>query len=332
MQNVMESQPFEYIEITDPVHVETHTERAEEDYILVKAKSCENIPIKDWNPPAYCFTTRFEKYADQLLNFAVKPDDVWVASYPKSGTTWCQELVWLVCNDLNFSAAKSESLRTRFPFLDISLIHDTIDGVSSFEKTRNKSSPRFIKTHLPVSMLPKQYWEVLPKTVYINRNVKSVAVSYYHHSKNFFYRGTKEEFIKSFMKDLQFYSPIHTHVIGYHSLENCSNVLFLKYEDMKCNLPETVEKVCRFFGRSYEQDELNLLYEHLSFDAMKNNLACNYEDRSEGDWQNKDRDARFIRRGQMDSWKEELSTDQTEEIDRWTCESIKDHNLLDLFL
>ncbi|XP_055547705.1 luciferin sulfotransferase-like [Wyeomyia smithii] len=328
----MEPQHFEYIDITDPVHVETHVERVEEDYILVKAKSCEKVPTNNWHPPAYCFTTRFKEYEDQLLNFTVKPDDVWVASYPKSGTTWCQELVWLICNGLNFSAAKSESLRTRFPFFDISLIHDAIGGVSSFEKVRNMASPRFIKTHLPVSMLPKQYWDVLPKTVYIHRNVKSVAVSYYHHSKNIFYRGTKEEFVKSFMKDLQFYSPIHSHVIGYHSLEGCSNILFLRYEDLKCNLPDTVEKVCCFFGRSYDLDELNLLYEHLSFDSMKNNLACNYEDKTESDWQSKDRDERFIRRGQVDSWKEELTPSEAQEIDEWTRESVRDPELLKLFL
>lgn len=57
-QRTMESQPFEYIEISDPVHLETRTECAEEDYILVKAKSAENVPIKDWHPPAYCFTNR----------------------------------------------------------------------------------------------------------------------------------------------------------------------------------------------------------------------------------------------------------------------------------
>lgn len=64
--------------------------------------------------------SRFSRYEEELLDMEVKPDDIWVASYPKSGTTWSQEMVWLICNDLDFDRAKSESLRTRFPFLEYS--------------------------------------------------------------------------------------------------------------------------------------------------------------------------------------------------------------------
>ncbi|XP_058454307.1 sulfotransferase 1B1-like [Malaya genurostris] len=328
----MTSALFEYKNITDPIHLATKVERAEEDYILVKPKSYENVPIENWIPPAYCYTKRFQSYEDNLFNFEVRKDDVWVSSFPKSGTTWCQEMVWLICHDLDFKAAKSEPLRTRFPFLEVSLIHDTLDELNSFERARNTPSPRFIKTHLPVSMLPKQYWEVLPKTVHIHRNVKSVAVSYFHHSKNIFYKGTKEEFIRSFMKDLQFYSPIHNHVTGYHKLTNCKNILYLKYEDMKSDLRGCVETVCRFFNRSYDDAALDLLCEHLSFDSMKQNLACNYENKDDHGWQSKHCDERFIRRGQIDSWNEELSKEMVEDLDRWTRNNVQQENLLNLFI
>lgn len=66
----------------------------------------------------FLFVNRFKHYEDELNNFIVKPDDVWVASYPKSGTTWWQEMVWLICNNFNYDMARSHSLRTRFPFLE----------------------------------------------------------------------------------------------------------------------------------------------------------------------------------------------------------------------
>lgn len=271
----------------------------------------------------------------------VKPDDIWVATYPKSGTTWTQEMVWLICNDLDFDRAKSESLRTRFPFVDVSLIHDLPNDESSFERVKNLTSPRFIKTHLPVSMLPKQYWKVRPKTVHVSRNVKSVAVSYYHHSKNYFYRGTKEEFIRSFMKDLEFYSPIHSHVIGYRSLDNasCSHILYLTFEEMKRNLKATILKVCDFFGRSYGDEQIAQLCEHLSFDSMRANKACNYEDKdnpaassSSSVDDEKAPDERFIRRGQLDGWRDELSPELIEELDQWTRRQVQDESHLKLFL
>lgn len=323
---------YEYIEIDDPVFLETHIQNEELDYVLVKKRSIENVPIDDWEPPAYCFTQRFRNFESELENFEVKHDDVWVATYPKSGTTWCQEMVWLICNDLDYDTAKTKHLKKRFPFLDISLIHDLPDGRISFDNVKSMTSPRFIKTHLPVSMLPKQYWEVLPKTVHVHRNVKSVAISYYHHSKNYFYRGTKEQFVRSFMKDLQFYSPIHSHVIGYHSLKGCDNILHLSYEEMNCDLKKVVETVCSFFGRKYSDGQLEELCEHLSFGSMKSNVSCNYEDETDAKWQDKEPDERFIRRGQVDSWKSELSDELNRELDKWTETSVKEEKHLRLFL
>ena len=34
------------------------------------------------------------------------------------GTTWTQELVWLIANDLDFNTAKTRLLAERFPFLE----------------------------------------------------------------------------------------------------------------------------------------------------------------------------------------------------------------------
>uniref|UniRef100_A0A182LYH9 Sulfotransferase domain-containing protein n=1 Tax=Anopheles culicifacies TaxID=139723 RepID=A0A182LYH9_9DIPT len=307
---------FEYTEITDPQHVANKEQTGEEDYIMVRAKQCGDVPISipNWKPSAHCYTNRFQHYEKDLLEFEVFPDDVWVASYPKSGTTWCQEMVWLICNDLNFEAARAESLRTRFPFLDVSLIHDC--DIKSFERVQQTARPRFIKTHLPVSMLPKQYWSVKPKTVYIKRNPKSVAVSYFHHSRAIFYRGSMDTFIRSFTREHQFYSPYHAHVIEYHELHDCNNILYLSYEDMKHDLSKVVTKVCQFFGKSYSDQQLEALYEHLSFKSMRENKACNYEDRTEL----QEGRERFIRKGELESWKEELTTELIELLDQWTME------------
>ncbi|XP_053673321.1 luciferin sulfotransferase-like [Anopheles nili] len=316
---------FEYEQITDRLYVEQKEQNGEEDYIMVRAKQYSGVPISipDWKPAAHCYTARFQKYEQVLTDMEVYPEDVWVASYPKSGTTWCQEMVWLICNNLNFEAARAESLRTRFPFLDVSLIHDP--SMSSFERVQQMPRPRFIKTHLPVSMLPGRYWTVKPKTVYIKRNPKSVAVSYYHHSRSIFYRGTMDDFVRSFMREHQFYSPYHTHVIEYHHLLGCENVLTISYEDMKRDLRKVVARVCRFFGKSYNEPELQALFEHLSFESMRENKACNYEDisdRNDGE--------RFIRKGQLASWKEELTPEQIDALDRWTIDNVSnvDHRKL----
>jgi Sulfotransferase domain len=60
----------------------------------------------------------YENFAQRVKDFKVKPDDVWLISYPKSGTTWCQEMIWLLCNNLDYERAKAEFLSSRFPFLE----------------------------------------------------------------------------------------------------------------------------------------------------------------------------------------------------------------------
>lgn len=55
--------------------------------------------------------------------------------YLSLGTTWMQEIVWLICNNANIERAKSESLYTRYGFLEKSEIGTSFrKGFQSLEK------------------------------------------------------------------------------------------------------------------------------------------------------------------------------------------------------
>ncbi|XP_055602648.1 luciferin sulfotransferase-like [Uranotaenia lowii] len=306
---------YEYFPITDPTWEETNQELGESDYILVKPKDYSHVPIgiPNWEPQPCCMSELFKNWERELHQFEVKPDDVWVATYPKNGTTWTQEMVWLICNGLDFEKARNNHIRQRFPFLEISTM---ISDRDSFGLVRNMASPRFIKTHLPVGLLPPQIWSVKPKIVHVKRNPKSVAVSYYHHSKNIHYKGSLDQFIHSFKKDLQYYSPYHNHVIEYHELQNYENILYLSYEDMKRDLRSSILETCHFFGETYTDEQIEQLCQHLSFDSMKANNKVNYTDeKGEG---------KFMRQGTADGWKRELSVEQITEIDCWTEDVVEE--------
>ena len=57
----------------------------------------------------------------QLTEFRGRPSDVIVASFPKSGTTWLQEIVWRVTHHTEMADGKGSGvpLEFRFPVLEI---------------------------------------------------------------------------------------------------------------------------------------------------------------------------------------------------------------------
>lgn len=66
------------------------------------------------------------------------------------------------------------------------------------------TAKRFIKTHLPMSLLPPKILETA-KVVYVARDPRDVAVSCYHHAKLFKMSGCKtgfKEFWNIFRRDL----------------------------------------------------------------------------------------------------------------------------------
>ena len=72
-----------------------------------------------------------------------------------SGTTWLQEIVYLISSDYDFDKAKAATIEDRFPYLEF--------PYPGLKVLTEKPSPRFIKTHLPFSLLPKQVEEKKPK-------------------------------------------------------------------------------------------------------------------------------------------------------------------------
>lgn len=129
---------FEFTEIGDPVYRATCTDRGQEDYLLVRPTDSSSVPVTlpSWSPEPCCLNKRlvnglsafkavvinlfcrFTGYAELFKHLEVRPDDVWLVTYPKSGTTWCQEMIWLVCNDLDYEQASEISLAKRFPFVE----------------------------------------------------------------------------------------------------------------------------------------------------------------------------------------------------------------------
>lgn len=86
--------------------------------IALKLISGEKDGFVQVGPKKYLFPGTFAKHAEHFYNFQARNDDIWIATYPRSGTTWTQELVWMIANDLDYERAQQELLTKRSPFFE----------------------------------------------------------------------------------------------------------------------------------------------------------------------------------------------------------------------
>lgn len=189
-------------------------------------------------------------------------------------------MLWLLGNDLDYSAAKIVPLKDRYPFIDFEIVFDDLilDQIQIIQKMK---SPRYIKCHLPAALLPKQLWTKKPKIVYTARGIKDTAISYYHHYVHMQgYGGSKETFLEAFLNDTVNYGPCHSHIRDFYFMRNEPNILFLNYEDMKSDMKSVLKETSSFLGKSYSEEDLNALENHLAFNSMRKNSSVNYEEMS----------------------------------------------------
>lgn len=76
--------------------------------------------------------------------------------------------------------------------------------LDSVNYVKSQASPRFIKTHLPFHLLPRQIrtGERRPRIIYVARNPKDTCVSYYHHCRLMEgYSGGFNSFCRLFLGD-----------------------------------------------------------------------------------------------------------------------------------
>ncbi|XP_063709164.1 luciferin sulfotransferase-like [Culicoides brevitarsis] len=288
--------------------------RSDLKYYKYKWVSPPKTPLgPDYDFQGFCMPETHKQYAKMIREFKIRPDDVFVCGYPKSGTSWLQEMVWLLGNDLNYRKAEKISQMFRFPLLElasnlpvdqsISVVLDQIDLIPS---------PRFIKSHLPVGHLPEELWSVKPKIIQIQRNSKDAAVSLLHHYRSLHaFNGTKDEFFNLYLEGNVYYGPLVNYINEFDKLRDQSNILFINYEDMKRDLKKVIRSTADFLGKTINAEQVDELYQYLQPESMRKNKACNQEDMlfvcSTVCHSLLDPDFIFIRKATTDTYKDEMS-------------------------
>ncbi|XP_062817741.1 sulfotransferase 2B1 [Anolis carolinensis] len=231
-------------------------------------------------------------------NFPFRPSDVLLVTYPKSGTTWMQEILTFIHSEGDPEPAKTTPNWARLPWLE-HLYNGTL---------AETPEPRLLTTHLPYPALAEALAKAKPKVIYLARNPKDVAVSYYHFCQmaNFFPDpGSFEEFVQKFLDGTVHYGSWFEHVKGWLSCQEESNISYFTYEELHQDLEGCVERLCAFLGISVKPELAEAVRTHCSFASMRENAMVNTTlipkeilDPSKG---------QFMRKGIAGDWKNHFS-------------------------
>lgn len=212
--------------------------------------------------------------------------DVYVASYPKSGSTWLRMLL----------------ARTLGAEPDMRTIPDLVpplgwhDGASVLTTT---SGGRLVKVHETAAVLQ----QTPPRrAIVIIRDGRDVAVSYYHHQRRQTHDGDSfPDFLDRFLAgDVGSYGPWPAHVSGW--LRWPGDLLVVRYEDLLGQGPTELQRIARFVGVGLDAQRTGEIYD-----------ACLPERMREGETEGATRAASgkrvpptagFVRRAAAGQWKE----------------------------
>ncbi len=188
------------------------------------------------------------------LALALRPSDVVITPFAKSGTTWLQQMV--------------HTLRTRgdMDFDDISRVVPWIESSPSLGldlEAEQRANPRAFKSHLDYEPIPKG-------GKYINavRNPGDALYSMYKFMEGWFLEPgavsldefARERFIKS--------GAYWRHLTSWWAQRQAPNVLFLVYEHMQENPEATIKRVAEFIDVPLDDELLAITLEHSSFAYM----------------------------------------------------------------
>ncbi|XP_019938740.2 sulfotransferase 2B1-like [Paralichthys olivaceus] len=250
-------------------------------------------------------------------DFTFRHDDIIIVTYPKSGTTWMQEIVPLIMSGGDPASVESLHNWDRVPWLEI--------YSSCNLELEKRPSPRMFATHFQYKMMPRSFFEVKPKVIYVMRNPKDVFTSYLHYSKvaSFLVNpGPQREFLQKFLDGKVLHGSWFDHIKGWLNAEDKDRIMYISYEEMITDLKDSVARIAQYLEKPLDAEVIEKIADRCLFENMKKNKMSNYSavpselmDRTKSE---------FLRKGITGDWKNQLTVAEAEYFDTVYKDKMKD--------
>jgi aryl sulfotransferase len=212
-------------------------------------------------------------------DFQFRNDDIIIATYAKSGTTWMQQII----AQMLFGPDPELEVAEMSPWLDLRIPPKAV----KLPMVEAQTHRRFQKTHLPLDAL---VFSPQAKYLYIGRDGRDVVWSMYNHHVNanqMWYealndtpgrvgppveppRGGVLQYFREWLKDdgypfWSFWDNVRT----WWEFRHLPNVLFMHFATLKRDMPGQMRRIAAFLDISIEETRWEEIVEYCSFDWMK---------------------------------------------------------------
>ncbi len=252
-------------------------------------------------------------------DFQFRDDDIVIATYAKSGTTWMQQIV----AQLIFNGKSDLPVAEMSPWVDLRVPPKAIK-LAALEA---QSHRRFVKTHLPVDAL---VFSPRAKYLYIARDGRDVLWSMYNHHANAnaaWYEALNDTpgrvgppIDKPPQSISQYYDewldknghpfwPFWENLRSWWAVRDLPNVHLVHFAQLRKDMPGEIEHIAEFLDIPRAALNWDAIVEHCSFDYMKNHAAGSVPVGGafwEGGAQT------FINKGTNGRWRDTLSPAQSQ--------------------
>lgn len=296
----------------------------------------------------YLCNSFHEKNVRSGMAYQPEDGDVFIACYPKCGTTWMQHITYHIFNS-NAPMRNAMEMMLKFsPFLEM----------LGAESAKNMTRPGAIKTHLTYDKTPISE---KAKYIVVPRNPYDCCVSYYYHTKNFphyqFQDGTFDDFVDAFVRGKVEFGDYFDHLFSWYNHRNDPNVFFVTYEEIKKDTRAWILKLAEFLGEEYARklrDHPDLLEDVLQksniktmkefnknvkkisevvqahpdlaasegFRLLKESIVEGTDDTQKGE---------FVRKGVVGDWRNHFTKDQVAKMKEWIAIKTKGSDVMNLW-
>jgi aryl sulfotransferase len=213
----------------------------------------------------------------EALDF--RDDDIVIATYAKSGTTWTQQII----GQLLFRGSPDVEVAAISPWLDLRVPPREVK-LPAVMAQRHR---RFLKTHLPVDAL---VYSPRAKYLYVGRDGRDVVWSLYNHhvhANALWYqalndtpgrvgppieppRGDILQYFRQWLDgDGYPFWPFWENIRSWWEIRHLPNLMLLHFNELKADLPGQIRRIAAFLDIEIDEQDFPRIVEHCGFAYMK---------------------------------------------------------------